>query len=69
MNVGNYLLTLLTVHVIGLVLMVGITVVDYMTFRVFRKLFDGDREQSNSLLQLMPKFSLLYSVFSSSAKG
>jgi len=62
MNTGNYLQSLITLHVMGLVLMAGTTIVDYTSFRTFWKLFDQEKEKLSGLLQVMSKFSRLIGI-------
>jgi len=62
MNTLISLQLLLVLHLIGLALMVGTTVVEYITFKTFAKLFDTERERSCSLLYLMKKLSVLLGI-------
>jgi uncharacterized membrane protein len=50
---------LLALHIIGIVVMAGTTVVDYMTFKVFCKLADQRDDRSMGLLSVMSKFGIL----------
>ena len=49
----NFLQSLLTLHLLGLVLMAGITMVDYVTFKTFWRMVDQEREKSMGLLKVM----------------
>jgi uncharacterized membrane protein len=62
MNAGNYLLALLTLHLTGLVLMAGTTIVDYLTFKTLIKLFDDQKEKLTGLINLTAKFSRLIGI-------
>jgi uncharacterized membrane protein SirB2 len=53
---------LLVVHLTGLALMAGITVVDTVTFRFFSKSFEKERERSLNLLALMEKLDALLGI-------
>lgn len=59
MNRLMILNSLLTVHVTGLVLMAGTTVVDYSAFKTFWKLVDGGEGHSPGLLRATAAFSRL----------
>ena len=50
---------LLALHIIGIVVMTGTTVVDYMTFKIFCKLADQRPDRSVGLLPVMSKFGVL----------
>jgi uncharacterized membrane protein SirB2 len=58
MNTGTYLLLLLTLHLAGLVIMAGTTIVDYVVFRAFLKLPDGQRQ----VVVVTAKFSRLIGI-------
>ncbi|HEX3933578.1 MAG TPA: hypothetical protein VHW43_02795 [Puia sp.] len=58
MNTGIYLLLLLTLHLTGLIMMAGTTLVDYVVFRTFIKLPTGQKET----LQVSAKFSRLIGI-------
>ena len=49
-------------HLVGLTLMAGTTVAEYITFNTFSKLFDKNRERSLSLLELLKKLSGLLGI-------
>jgi uncharacterized membrane protein SirB2 len=57
MNTQTFLFILLTLHLTGLVLMAGTTVVDCITFTSFWKQFNSDREKSFAILTPTAKFS------------
>ncbi|HTI93119.1 MAG TPA: hypothetical protein VL727_21115 [Puia sp.] len=50
---------LLTLHIIGIIVMAGTTVVDYMTFKIFCRLADQRDDRSVGLLSVMSKFGIL----------
>jgi|GEM_PF-339413 len=50
---------LLALHIIGVVVMAGTTVVDYMTFKIFCKLTNLQDSRSVGLVSIMSKFGLL----------
>jgi hypothetical protein len=50
---------LLALHIIGIIVMAGTTVVDYMTFKTFCKLADQRDDRSVGLLSVMSKFGIL----------
>lgn len=50
---------LLALHIIGIILMAGSTIVDYMTFKLFCKLTDQRDSRSEGLLSVMSKFGML----------
>ena len=50
---------LLALHIIGIIVMAGTTVVDYMTFKIFCRLADQRDDRSVGLLSLMSKFGIL----------
>lgn len=54
--------SLLTLHVTGLVLMAGTTVIDYSAFRTFWTLAGEGREASQGLLRATSKFSRLAGI-------
>ena len=56
------LLILLTLHVIGLVLMSGTTIVDYLTYETFWRLYRLEKVVPKSLIQLMSRFSRLIGI-------
>lgn len=62
MNNGTYLLTLLCLHVMGLVLMAGTTFVDYIAFSNIWNLLDHGKEKPDSLLQVTARFSRLIGI-------
>jgi uncharacterized membrane protein SirB2 len=62
MNRLYLLQSVLTLHLIGLVIMAGTTIVDYLTFKTFWKLFEQEKEKSRSLLQIMSRFSRLIGI-------
>ena len=62
MNTLISLQVLLVLHLTGLALMAGTTVVEYIAFKTFAKLFDTERERSRSLLFLMKKLSVLLGI-------
>lgn len=53
---------LLILHLTGLALMAGTTVVEYVTFREFARLFHSERERSHYLPGLMKKLSVLLGI-------
>jgi uncharacterized membrane protein SirB2 len=58
-----YLLqSVLTLHLIGLVIMAGTTIVDYLTFKTFWNLVELEKEKSRSLLQVMSRYSRLIGI-------
>jgi hypothetical protein len=50
---------LLALHIIGIIVMAGTTLVDYMTFKTFCKLADQRDDRSVGLLSVMSKFGIL----------
>ena len=58
MNSGTSLLLLLTLHLAGLVIMAGTTIVDYVVFRAFLKLPDAQRQ----VVLVTAKFSRLIGI-------
>jgi len=62
MNNGTYLLTLLCLHVMGLVLMAGTTFVDYIAFSNIWNLLDRRKEKPEGLLQVTARFSRLIGI-------
>ena len=62
MNAMIFLQILLVVHLSGLALMAGTTVVDTVTFRFFSKSLEKQRERSLSLLALMGKLEALLGI-------
>jgi len=62
MNRLYLLQSVLTLHLIGLVIMAGTTIVDYVTFKTFWNLFEQEKEKSRSLLQVMSRFSRLIGI-------
>lgn len=62
MNAQTFLLALLTLHLTGLVLMAGTTVVDYITFTSFWKQFIKDKEKSFVILTPTAKFSRISGI-------
>jgi uncharacterized membrane protein SirB2 len=62
MNTMILLQILLVVHLSGLALMAGTTVVDTVTFRFFSKSFEKQRERSITLLALMGKLEALLGI-------
>ena len=62
MNTTFFLQGLLTLHVSGLILMAGTTVIDYSTFKTFWKLIDSGQEKSEGLLEATSKFSRLAGI-------
>jgi uncharacterized membrane protein SirB2 len=57
MNAQTLLLTLLVLHLTGLVIMAGTTFVDFTIFKTFWKQFDADQEKSQGILQATSKSS------------
>ena len=62
MNTMILLQILLVVHLTGLALMAGITIVDTVTFRFFSKSFEKEQERSLNLLALMEKLDALLGI-------
>lgn len=62
MNTEIIFHSLLTLHISGLVILAGTTVVDYVIFKTFWKLFDQEKEKSTSLFQAMSKFTMLIGI-------
>src|ERR1700761_9516602 len=52
----------LTLHLTALTLMAGTTLVDYLSYASFWKLYEKERERSLGLLQLMAKFSRIIGI-------
>jgi hypothetical protein len=50
---------LLAIHISGLVVMAGTTVIDYVTFRTFLESSDQGKKESRSLLPLMSKYGAM----------
>lgn len=62
MNTTIFIESLLTLHLTGLILMAGTTIIDYSTFKTFWKLVDGGQEISVGLLEATSKFSRLAGI-------
>jgi len=62
MNTQTFFQCFLTLHITGLTIMAGTTLVDYITFKTFWKLFDKGKEKSAILLRAMSKFPMLIGV-------
>jgi hypothetical protein len=62
MNTLTFLQCLLTLHVTGLILMAGTTIVDYSAFKTFWELIDKGQERSTGLLEAISKFSRLAGI-------
>ena len=62
MNTLILLQICLVVHLTGLTLMAGTTVAEYITFQLFRRILDTEREKSFGLLKLMKKLSALLGI-------
>ena len=58
----TFLQALIVLHLIGLIMMVGTTFVDYITFKTFWKQFNQDKERSINLLQATSNFSRLIGI-------
>lgn len=56
MNAHYLLPSLLTLHVSGLIMMAGTTLVDFITFRTFLTLMDQGQEKSSGWIQAMSKY-------------
>ena len=56
MNLYLTLRLLLALHIIGIIVMAGTTMIDYLTFKVFWKLADVGDERSFGLLPLMARY-------------
>ena len=54
--------TFLMLHLIGLILMVGTTLIDFVTYQTFWKLFDRQKEQAAGILAATAKFSRLIGI-------
>ncbi|MES2429053.1 MAG: hypothetical protein V4560_18875 [Bacteroidota bacterium] len=54
--------TFLTLHLAALTVMAGTTLVDFVTFKIFWKLFDHKKEASADLLQLMNRLPRLLGI-------
>lgn len=51
---------ILALHIMGIILMAGTTIIDYLTFTMFREFADkGDMQSSFGLLPLMAKYGAL----------
>jgi hypothetical protein len=59
MNTPLFLRILLALHLTGLVIMAGTTVVDYFTFKTFCRLADGGDHRSVGLLPIMARYGEL----------
>ena len=62
MNSLHFLLLLVTLHLTGLVIMAGTTIIDYITYRTFWRIYALEKQTSKNLLQLMSKFSRLIGI-------
>lgn len=62
MNTGNFLQSILVLHLIGLTIMAGTTVVGFTTFKTFWKQFYEDKEKSMGLLMATSQFSRLTGI-------
>jgi len=62
MNTQTFLQTLLTLHITGLILMAGTTIVDYSAFKTFWKLIDQGRKDQLVLLEATSKFPRLTGI-------
>ncbi len=52
----------LTLHLIGLTMMAGVTLVDYISYATFWKIFNQHKEKSAGALQVMYNFSRLLGI-------
>ncbi|WP_426672172.1 hypothetical protein ACPPVU_13180 [Mucilaginibacter sp. McL0603] len=59
MNTLILLQIFLVLHLIGLTLMAGTTVAEFIIFGNFAKMYDNERQRSLSLLEVMKKLSML----------
>jgi uncharacterized membrane protein SirB2 len=62
MNTGTLLSTLIVLHLTGLIIMAGTTLVDYTLFKTFWKQFEQDKEKAIGILQAATKFSRLIGI-------
>ena len=62
MNTVIFIDGLLTLHLTGLIMIAGTTIIDYSTFKTFWKLVDGGQEISSGLLEATSKFSRLAGI-------
>jgi uncharacterized membrane protein len=62
MNTEKLLLFLLALHLFGLILMAGTTGIDYITYRIFWKVYALEKRTSTDLVKLMFKFSRLIGI-------
>jgi hypothetical protein len=56
------LLILLVLHIAGLIIMAGTTLVDYLTYKTFWKIYALEKKTSTSLNKLMSRFSRLIGI-------
>lgn len=62
MSSVTILFSLLSFHLMGLVVMAGTTFIDFITHRTFWKIYDVEKQPSKNLLQLMSRFSRLAGI-------
>lgn len=62
MNTIILLSSLLIVHLAALVVMAGTTLIDYLGYQTFWKLYDREREKSSGVLLFLNKFSRLIGI-------
>src|ERR1044072_8249945 len=62
MNLQIILQSLLTLHIIGLIILAGTTFINYVVFKSFWKVYHQEKERSTSLFQLLSKFPKLIAI-------
>jgi uncharacterized membrane protein SirB2 len=62
MSTASVFPAFLTLHLIALVLMAGTTLIDFINYQTFWKLFEQQREQAAGMLQATEKFSRLIGI-------
>jgi hypothetical protein len=59
MNTSNLLSKLLVLHLTALVVMAGTTIIDFLGYQTFWRLYDQKRGKSFGVLQLLNRFARL----------
>jgi hypothetical protein len=62
MNLSILLPCLLILHLIALIVMAGTTLIDFLGYQTYWKLFERDKEKSAGILEFLYKFSRLLGI-------
>ena len=62
MATQTWLSAFLVLHLTGLVLMAGTTIIDYLTYRLFWKIYAIEKRTSTGLIQLMSRYSRILGI-------